>query len=179
MCDSPDHKSFMRLWIEHQIRIYAYIRAAVFNRADVEDILQEVAQVLWGKFDQFEPGTRFDQWAYRVARYQVLYYRQKKRRDTLVFDRDLIEAVTEHVVAENQPRGDYIDALESCLDRLPGDDRDLVRRRYEPRATNRSVSKTVGRSESTISRALNRIYTCLLSCIHAETAIDATIGGSR
>ena len=94
-----------------------------------------------------------------------------------MFDRDLIEAVAEQVAAENRARGDYVDALESCLDRLSGEDRDLVRRRYELGATNRSVSKTVGRSESTISRALNRIYMGLLSCLHAETAVSAMTGG--
>ena len=52
----------MRLWVQYQSRVYAYIRALVFRRADAEDILQEVAVVLWRKYDQFEPGSRFDQW---------------------------------------------------------------------------------------------------------------------
>ena len=178
MSDPPDHESFMRLWVRHQTQVYAYIRTLVFDRADAEDILQEVAVVLWRKFDQFERGTRFDQWAYRVAHNQILYYRQRKRRDAFVFSPDLIEAVAEQA-AGNQPCGDYIDALESCLDRLSGDDRDLVRRRYEPGATNRSVSKVLERSESTISRALNRIYIALLRCIHAETAVDAMTRGTQ
>ena len=177
MLELPDHESFMRLWIQHQMRVYAYIRTLVFDRADAEDVLQEVALVLWRKFDQFEPGTRFDQWAYRVAHNQVLYYRQKKRRDALVFSQDLLEAVAEQAAAENQPCGDYLDALESCLDKLPAHDRELVRRRYEPGATNRSVSDDVGRSESAISRGLNRIYMALLRCIRVRMAVDAATGG--
>ncbi|HPM80105.1 MAG TPA: sigma factor [Candidatus Anammoximicrobium sp.] len=65
----------MRLWVGRQSRVYAYIRALVFSGADAEDVLQEVAVVLWRKFDQFEPGTRFDQWAYRVASIQVADFR--------------------------------------------------------------------------------------------------------
>ncbi len=44
--DLPDHESFMRLWVQHQSRVYAYVRTLVFRRADTEDILQEVAVVL-------------------------------------------------------------------------------------------------------------------------------------
>ena len=87
--DLPDHESFMRLWVQHQSRVYAYIRALVFRRADAEDLLQEVAVVLWRKFDQFEPGSRFDQWAYRVARNQIPVLPQKKQRDRLLFSQEL------------------------------------------------------------------------------------------
>jgi len=167
----------MRLWVQHQSRVYAYIRALVFRRADTEDILQEVAVVLWRKFDQFEPGSRFDQWAYRVARNQVLYFRQKSARDRLLFSQDLMDSIADQMAASNPTRGEYFDALESCLDGLTRDDRELVRTRHERGATNRSVSKTLGRSESAISRALNRIYLALLQCIRGKMASESAIGG--
>lgn len=47
--------------------------------------------VLWRKFDQFEPGSRFDQWAFRVARNQILYYRQKITRERLFFSQALMD----------------------------------------------------------------------------------------
>ena len=175
--DSPDHELFMRLWVRHQSHVYAYIRALVFRRADAEDILKEVAVVLWRKFEQFEPGSRFDQWAYRVARNQVLYYRQKRHRDRLLFSQDLIDSIADEMVSSHPSRGGYFDALESCLDGISSDDRELVRQRHEPGATNRSISKMLGRSESAISRALNRIYLALLQCIRAKMGLEPAIGG--
>jgi RNA polymerase sigma-70 factor (ECF subfamily) len=175
--DSPDHESFMRLWVRHQSRVYAYIRALVFRQADAEDILQEVAVVLWRKFDQFEPGSRFDQWAYRVARNQVLYYRQKSTRDRLLFSQDLIDRIADQMASSHPSRGGYSDALESCLEGLASDDLELVQKRHEPGATNRSISKTLGRSESAISRALNRIYLALLQCIRGKMAPESAMGG--
>jgi len=172
MSDSLDHESFMRLWIQHQARVYAYIRSVVFRRADAEDILQEVALVLWRKFDQFESDSRFDQWAYRVARNQILYYQQKRRRNVLLFSQDLVDSIADQMAVANASPDGYFDALESCLDGLPRDHRDLVRNRYEPGATNRSVAKMLGRSESAISRALNRIYLALLECIRGKTAAE-------
>jgi RNA polymerase sigma-70 factor (ECF subfamily) len=172
-----DHESFMRLWVRHQSQVYAYIRALVYCRADAEDVLQEVAVVLWRKFDQFEPGSRFDQWAYRVARYQVLYYRQKRQRDRLVFAQELLDRVADEMAATHPAREGYLDALESCLDGLVPGDRELVRRRHEPGATNRSLSQALGRSESAISRALSRIYLALLQCIRGKMAPEAATGG--
>ncbi len=177
MSDSNDHELFMRLWIRHQARIYSYIRSMVFRRADAEDILQEVALVLWRKFEQFEPGSRFDQWAYRVAHNQVLYYRQKTNRRVVLFSQDLIDNIADRLAVANASRDGYFDALESCLDGLPTAERDLVRKRYEPGATNRSLAKTLGRSESTISRALNRIYLALLGCIRGKMAAKPAMGG--
>lgn len=174
----PDHETFMRLWVQHQPQVYAYIRALVFCRADAEDVLQEVAVVLWRKFDQFEPGSRFDQWAYRVARNQILYYRQKNARDRLLFSQELMEQMAEELVDFHPPRSEYLDALESCLDGLPASDRVLVRQRHEPGATNRSVSKLRGKSESAISRALDRVYLTLLQCIRGKTARHPADGGA-
>jgi len=175
----PDHETFMRLWVRHQSQVYAYIRALVFRRADAEDVLQEVAIVLWRKFDQFVPGSRFDQWAYRVARNQVLYYRQKSTRDRLLFSQELMDQLADELAASHPARGEYLDALESCLDGLPEDDRALVQQRHEPGATNRSVSKLRGKSESAISRALDRIYLALLQCIRGKTAPQPADGGAR
>jgi RNA polymerase sigma-70 factor (ECF subfamily) len=167
----------MRLWVQHQSRVYAYIRALVFRQADAEDILQEVAVVLWRKFDQFELGSRFDQWAYRVARNQILYYQQKTRRDRLFFSQDLIDRIADQMASSHPSKGGYADALESCLAGLASDDLQLVQKRHEPGATNRSVSQALGRSESAISRALNRIYLALLQCIRGKITAESAIGG--
>jgi RNA polymerase sigma-70 factor (ECF subfamily) len=175
--DLTDHESFMRLWVQHQSRVYAYIRTLVFRRADAEDILQDVAVVLWRKFGQFEPGSRFDQWAYRVARNQVLYYQQKNHRGRLLFSQELIDRIADGMGSSHPARGEYFDALESCLDGLPSDDLELVHKRHEPGATNRSIARAVGRSESAISRALNRIYLALLQCIRGKITAETAVGG--
>ncbi|MBI1368727.1 MAG: sigma-70 family RNA polymerase sigma factor [Planctomycetes bacterium] len=165
----PDrHDAFMRLFIEHQPRIYAYLRTLVFNRTDAEELLQEVASVLWRKFDAFEPGTHFDRWAYRIVFHQVQYYRQQRARDRMCFSPELMATLAD----ETQEKTDTFDAeraaLHECIGKLPDQDRELVRQRYEPAATNRSVAHAVGRSESAVSRALSRIYVALLECIRRK-----------
>ncbi|MBI4624297.1 MAG: sigma-70 family RNA polymerase sigma factor [Verrucomicrobia bacterium] len=171
MPSDPRHDQFLRLFLSCQPRIFAYIRSLVFSRADADDVLQETALVLWEKFDQYEPGTHFDRWAYRIAHFQILAHRQNKARDRLQFGDHLIERLADEMVAEGDRHEASHDALTQCLAKLPEGDRDLIRQRYRPGGTNRDVAQATGRSESVISRALNRIRTALLLCIEG-TLLD-------
>jgi RNA polymerase sigma-70 factor (ECF subfamily) len=160
----------MRLFLSCEPRIYAFVRSLVFSRADADDILQETALVLWEKFDQFEPGTHFDRWAYRVAHLQAMYHRQKKARDRLEFSDAFLDRLAGEVAAEGDRLEATHAALTGCVADLPEIDRELVRQRYRPDSTNRDVARTTGRSESAISRALNRIHLALFLCIEGKLA---------
>lgn len=76
------------------------------------------------------------------------------------------------MVAESQHLEATQDALAQCLVKLPEADQELIRQRYRGNATNRDVARDSGRSESAISRALNRIYLTLLLCIEGTLAQD-------
>lgn len=172
--DHQAHDEFMELFLEHQPRIYAYIRSLLFQRADADDVMQETASVLWRKFDQFERGTNFDRWALRTAYHQVRYFRQKKARESkrLQFSDDLVEMLaseSEHLVDGAE---DTLAALEICLRKLPARQRELVQWRFEPDMTNRSLGKRIGKSDSVVSRTMNRIYESLLKCISLRMKLE-------
>ena len=172
------HDEFMQLFLEHQPRLYAYIRSLVFQKADADDILQETASVLWRKFDEFETGTHFDRWALRTAFHQVRKFRQKKARESrrLQFGDELIEILGE----EAEPLADQTEetaaALERCLGKLPDKERRLVAWRFAPGGTNRAVAKRLGKSESVISRSLSRVYESLMRCISLQLKFDGKLG---
>ncbi|MDO8544095.1 MAG: sigma-70 family RNA polymerase sigma factor [Opitutaceae bacterium] len=172
MSQNIRHEEFMRLFLSCEPRIFAFIRSLVFSRADADDVLQETALVLWEKFDQFEHGTRFDRWAFRIAHFQVMYHRQKRARDRLRFSDTLLEQLGDDIVAESQHLEATQDALAHCLGELPAADHELIRQRYRGDTTNRDIARGTGRSESAISRALNRIYMKLMLCIEGTLARD-------
>lgn len=169
------HDRFMRLFIQHQPRLYAFIRTLVFNRADAEEVLQETASVLWRRFDEFTPGTpgtpgsHFDRWAFAIARNQILYLRQKLRRDALMLHDDLVETLADQVADDSDRLDAFREALSVCVTGLDAADRDLLARRYDSDTTNRAVAAALGRSESAVSRALHRIYRVLFECIRRKT----------
>ena len=73
-----------------QSRIFAYIQSLVLDAEQASEILQGTNVVLWQKTDEFEPGTNFVAWAFRIAHFQILAHRKKQQRERLVFDDDMV-----------------------------------------------------------------------------------------
>ncbi|MEM1441030.1 MAG: sigma-70 family RNA polymerase sigma factor [Verrucomicrobiota bacterium] len=168
----------MQLFLEHQPQIHAYVRSLLYQRADADDVMQETASVLWRKFDQFEKGTRFDRWAFRTAFHQVRYFRQKKARESkrLQFSDDLIDTLSHEAEEFLENTDDTLAALERCVQKLPENHRDMVRWRFEPGGTNREIAKKIGKSESVVSRTMNRIYESLMKCVSVQVKFDGQLG---
>ena len=53
------HREFLRCFTANEAAIRAYVRRLVPLRSDADDVMQEVAVVLWEKFDEFREGGRF------------------------------------------------------------------------------------------------------------------------
>src|SRR4051794_33514348 len=98
MSTNPEHEqygSFLRLYTAHEAAIRAFVRRLVPTRQDADDVMQEVAVVLWGKFGARPAEAPFRAWAFEVARIEVLGWRRDKGRDRLVLDEDVISLVAE------------------------------------------------------------------------------------
>ena len=54
--EKTDPREFIRLLMENERRIYAYILTLLGNGADAEDVLQETSIILWDKFAEFQPN---------------------------------------------------------------------------------------------------------------------------
>ncbi len=161
---SGEH-DFGRLFVQYQPRIYGLIRSLVVHRADAEDLLQETASVLWRKFDEFQPGSNFLAWAMQVARYQVMYFRQRQKRDVLQFSEKFLDAVGADTVAESARLGDLQELLDRCMDKLPPADRELFEMHYQSDVTPKSLAEQLGRPLSTVYNSINRIRRVLAECV--------------
>ena len=53
------HGDFLRLFTAHELAIRAHVRRLVPTRADADDVVQEVAVVLWQKFATFRHDADF------------------------------------------------------------------------------------------------------------------------
>ncbi|MDG2124126.1 MAG: sigma factor, partial [Verrucomicrobiales bacterium] len=86
-------EDFLKLFLRHERAVFAYIHSMIPSRADAEDVLQEVSLTLFEKFGDFEMGTDFRAWAFRVAYFKVMQARQRYARSKLVFDDAIVAAV--------------------------------------------------------------------------------------
>ena len=82
--ESPQPADFETLIETHQSALRGFILSLVADCSAAEDILQETNLVAWRKAADFESGSNFRAWAFRIAHFQILSYRQKVSRDRLV-----------------------------------------------------------------------------------------------
>jgi RNA polymerase sigma-70 factor, ECF subfamily len=160
-----DPAQFLRLFLENERRIYAFIVSILPNLSDAEDVLQETSLILWQKFSQFEIGTDFVAWACRVAQLRVMKFYEKRGRSKLQFDAAALEAVANEAIGMAPLLEDRHHALAKCLEALSARDRDLLQRRYADDASPQQIAGQVGRSIHAIYKALSRIHDGLMECV--------------
>lgn len=168
MDEMSRHDRFMQLFMPAQQGMYGYVRTLVLNPSDADDVLQAAAVVMWQKFDDFQPNTRFEAWAYQICRLQALRHLKDRKRSKLVFSDDVLALLADQAEAISENTRDVMDALEMCVEQLTARDRELLQMRFESGSTNRNVARVTGRSEMSVSRTLNRIYGGLLECIQRD-----------
>ena len=54
-------------------------------------------------------GTNFSAWTFQIARYQVMAFRQRQRRDRHVFDEEAIQAVTREFERRSDGKEDRLE----------------------------------------------------------------------
>ena len=157
---------FVCLLTEHQADLWAYIIAQLPGCQDVADILQKANLALWTKQDQFELGTNFKAWAFRVARFEVLAYLKKSKRGSwLVFREELAETIASESADEMDSSMERLPYLDACMQQLRPEDQQLLKHRYQANAPLEDYAQKTGRSVSSLSVTLYRLRAALRSCI--------------
>jgi RNA polymerase sigma-70 factor (ECF subfamily) len=160
-------KLFLRLFLQNERRLYAYILTLLPNRADADDVLQEASLVMWDKFDERAPPGDFVAWGCRIAYFKVLDFHKKSQRCRVRFSQALLERVAETAAeqAATLQLDERREALAACVEKLSPKDRDLLSRRFASGATTRSTAVQVGRSVDAVYKALARIRQALFDCV--------------
>ena len=114
----PPSEEFVQLFSRSQRRIYLFILAQVANPVDAEEILQETNVVIWSKFHKFQLGTNFNAWACQIATYEVLKFRERRRRDRLYFSDEFVKSVAADALSNFDSLEDRRNALIQCLGKL-------------------------------------------------------------
>lgn len=165
---APDkNKSFLRLFLQNERRLYAYILTLLPHRADADDVLQETSLTMWDKFDADAPPVEFLAWARRVAYHKVLdFYKKSQRahaRLSLIFLRRIAESAAGQ--ADALQLDERREALAGCVEKLPPQERDLLSRRFADGATTQPTSDQLGRSTDAVYKALAKVREALFQCV--------------
>ncbi|BCX48805.1 RNA polymerase sigma factor [Haloferula helveola] len=164
---------FVRLLTEHQDSIRAFIHSLMPGNPAVRDVTQETLMLLWQKRDSFTLGTSFINWAFAVARFRVLeFHRRSKRDQRLVFSDELLDSLAgePEEMAPQRLEGTRT-ALRECLASLSDKNRELVRLRYEGEQSIEDFAEDSGRSAGALRVSLFRIRNSLKKCIRSKLAV--------
>lgn len=158
-----------------QRRLYAFIRALVWDAGEADDILQETNLALWKKADEFDASREFMPWAMQFAKLQVMAWLKRQRaqrrvRGWAIFNDRLVERLAAEAADGENVFERRLLALAACLQKLPAVQRDLVARRYEPGATVNQMASGLRITPKALSDRLRRIRITLMACVEKSLA---------
>ena len=159
---------FVRNLTNCQPSLYAFILSLLPNRDDANDVLQDTNLVMWRRSGEFNAGTNFLGWAYKIARYKVLSHHRDRHRSRHIFDDGLLAQLADEAEGRMSELSGMASALDDCVAALPAPQRDLVVERYAPGASVQEMAARLGQSAAAVSVTLSRIRHTLLNCVHRK-----------
>ncbi len=162
---------FVRELMKSQRRLYAFIFSLTRNSVDAEDVFQETNLVLWQKSGDFQTGTDFLAWSFRIARFQIMAFRKKLARSREHLEDDLDALLADEALEKFQELNVRHEALGLCLHELRPELRSLIAKRYEPGGCVNEIALHYNRSPKAVSEMLRRTRQALMQCIERKLAL--------
>jgi RNA polymerase sigma-70 factor (ECF subfamily) len=167
------------IWYEFHDRLHAFIARRVDNKADVEDILQNVFLRVHQKLGTVRHADRLASWLYQVTRNAIAdYYRAVERRREIPTDftheteadRDGVQGNSETLFDADEQRMKAVAELAGCLrpmtDRLPAHYRDAISFAELDGLTQREAAERCGISVSGMKSRVQRGRQMLKRMLH-------------
>lgn len=151
-----------RLYAEYRDRVQGYIRARVSNRADAEDLCQDVFERVLRSADRYDtaksaPGT----WLYAITRNAVIdYWRRNRSAEALPEDLS-DDALPEDGILQ----AELLEELAQALERLPENLTDIIVLRYYDGLPLTEIAETLGMSYSAVKLRQQKALTMLRTAL--------------
>ena len=160
---------FLSVFLRSEREIFRYVAALVPNVADAEDIVQQTAIALWEKFDAYDPAQPFTPWACRFALNKARQWIERRQRWEALLQGGLAEQLAQRREDLRPELECRLKHLESCLAKLPAEQRSLVEGYYYHRRRIEELAESTGRTAAAAYKALQRIRRALLLCVEDAT----------
>lgn len=169
-----DSEAFVELMTRYQGHLYGYALSLTADPEAANDLLQETNVVLWENWKEFEPGTNFKAWSFRIAHFQFMALRQRRLRDRLCFSDGLVTAIAVEAKELDETYEQRVASLASCLEQLRPRWREIIRLRYSEGLAVQGMATKIGLSANAISQLLFRARRSLIECVKREQSKGAS-----
>lgn len=163
-----DGSEFVRLLVRYDRVLFRYIRSAIPDWDDAEEVLQQTAATLWEKFPEYDAQRGFLSWAMGITHFEVLNYRREFARNRLVFGDELLEllAVVHH--EQSSMLEAQRAALDECLQHVDSEGLQLLRRRYCDSKSVGALADELGKTAKSLYRRLDRLRIMIEKCVEGR-----------
>lgn len=171
LAENEDGEAFVRYFSIYEGNVRAFVASLLHDWSGVDEVVQAASLVMWRKFDQFDRnGSEKDflNWAFMIARFEVLKYRSKIARDRLVFSEDvqeLLDAEAEEIAMTQSERER---ALQGCMTKLQPPQRELIEATYGSGVSIKDAAHQLGRTPTALYKAIARIRDSLQVCVERK-----------
>lgn len=165
------HEEFLKLFLEHQADLRAFVGSMLRSQAARDDVVQETALILWREFARYDRSRSFGAWARGIAANKVLQRLSQDGRHGPTLSPEAVPAIVaayDRTEEADEPRRA---ALEKCLQELPDKSRSLLNLRYEQGLSLAQAAERVASTLDAVHKALSRIRTKLQACIERRLRV--------
>ena len=146
-----DEAALTQLYEENFDKIYRYIVLKIGDRAEAEDMTQQVFMKAFKSISGYKSkGNPFSSWLFRIAHNQVVdYWRKKSKRTTVPLEESLAGSSNSNPGSEAERKMD-IENLVAATKQLTNLQREVVSLRFAGGLSLAEVAKTLGKTEGAI-----------------------------
>lgn len=155
---------FLNIHLAHHKTLLGYLLATVRDFQLAEDLLQKVTLILWESFKEDGEPASYLAWAFGIARKVVARHFRDSRKREVVLPLEILDRVARVMDRDEEKLSSQSRALSGCLEKLPGELRDLVRRRYEEGRSLGELAGQLRQSVAAVNMKLVRVRRALLDC---------------
>jgi len=145
-----DQQAFAQLYEEHFDKIYRYVALRIGDRAEAEDITQQVFLKALRSISSFRwKGTPFSAWLFRIAHNQMVdHLRKKTKQATVPIDESTISSSNDPQLLIEQKLN--IEQLISATKRLTEAQREVISLRFTSELPIAQIAGIMGKSEGAV-----------------------------
>jgi len=162
----------MALFVRYEPTIHSFLTSLLANLDDAEVVMQETSMVMWRKFERFEAGTSFRNWAFQIARFEAMNFRRKRQRDRHLFSDELLKLLADDAARHAAQLAEERRVLAHCVAKLDLPDRRVLSGCYREDSTIKQYAESVGRTPNAVRKHLAKIRTALSLCVRKTLELE-------
>jgi RNA polymerase sigma-70 factor (ECF subfamily) len=161
---------FLRLFVECEGQVRALVGALIRDRHAREDVVQEVALILWQEFQRYDATRPFGAWARGVAANKVMQRWEQEGRAPRPFSPQVVQALVDACDRAEAKSSLRAEVLEDCLKELPEKSRRLLTLRYGELLKVERIATELQGTVDGVYQALSRLRARLAECVERRLA---------